>query len=177
LRAGRRSRSWAELCRSGMDVRRQDSSAFTGDLLCPLYVASGPGWRFGLGPLAARSGRPYRGDWVLTLLSRLQFRGIGLGSRRSIRPVERRASFRTPFGPRLPRSSSAATIGTQTICSSTSRSRSEVLTFKLVVRTSGGPHELGTPSLVSTYVAAYGFHFGIRRGALAGVEAGIGGLG
>jgi hypothetical protein len=31
----------AELCRSGTAVRRQDSSAFTGDLLCPLYVDSG----------------------------------------------------------------------------------------------------------------------------------------
>jgi len=28
----------AELCRSGTAVRRQDSSAFTGDLLCPVNV-------------------------------------------------------------------------------------------------------------------------------------------
>ena len=60
-----------------------------------------------LGPLSAQSGRPHRGDWALTLeliavpWNRTWFDAVD-------RPVEERASVRTPFRPRRPRSSSRA---------------------------------------------------------------------
>ena len=60
-----------------------------------------------LGPLSAQSGRSHRSDWALTLeliavpWNRTWFDAVD-------RPVEERASVRTPFRPRRPRSSSTA---------------------------------------------------------------------